>query len=343
MALWPTYVMWGHPEDSIALGCGCFALCALIDKRYKATGWWFAAGICFQPVVGLMLPVALGVAGARKAIPMLIRSGLVPGFLIAVPLLSNFRTTFRSVVEQPTYPPLGASHDTPLVHLATPLAPPLSKSVIAHHGQHQLPSDMKGSGSTRALFHHYPGLKVLLQGPKIIFHAGAAHLPAIVSGGVPRLGAIALASLLAWLASRHRERPSFVLWASAVALAARPIFEAVDFAYYLGIGTALLVVTFFCASTSSGNQSRSRENALSLFVSAVAIGTIVLGYFHLGSWLWWSLVVLAIAISSALAGWKCIHPVSGHSQDSNDAMAPEPIYKHSVTASDLAGVIPLRP
>jgi len=338
LALWPTYVMWGHPEDTIALGCGCLALCALIDKRYPATGWWFAAGICFQPLVGLMLPVALGVAGARRAIPMLIRSGLVPGFLIAVPLLSNFQTTFRSVVEQPTYPPLGTSHDTPLVHLATPLAPPVSKTLIAHHGQTKLPSGMKGSGSTRTLFHHYPGLKVLLQGSKITFHAGAAHLPAIVSGGTPRIGAIALAFILAWWASKHREQPGFVLWASAVALAARPIFEAVDFAYYLGVGTAMLVVTFFCARTSPSSRSRTRENASSLLVCAVAIGTIVLGYFHLGSWIWWLGVVLAIGTLSALAGWKWLHPVAQHSQVSDDAMASEATNRHPSTAAELAGV-----
>lgn len=283
VVLWQVPVIWGHPEDAIALGCAAYGLVAATDERFVAAAWWFGAGLAFQPLVGLMYPVVLGAAGWRRWASMIPRTILVPGFLVAVPLAANFSQAFRSLVTQPTYPTNPNAHDTPLLALATRLTGPAHKAASALGSTITYPKKI----SARAL-EHFPGLAQLNPNAPGKLHAGASHLPAVVSGGTPRLGAVLVALVLMWWVARYRHEPAMVAWAAAAALAARPVFEAVEFPYYLAPGLAALLAV-------SAATSRWRLGA----GVAVGLGATLLAYHHLGSWPWW----LAITVATVALGY----------------------------------------
>lgn len=285
VVLWQVPVIWGHPEDAIALGCAAYGLVAATDERFVAAAWWFGAGLAFQPLVGLMYPVVLGAAGWRRWASMIPRTILVPGFLVAVPLAANFSQAFRSLVTQPTYPTNPNAHDTPLLALATRLTGPARKAASALGSTITYPKKI----SARAL-EHFPGLAQLNPNAPGKLHAGASHLPAVVSGGTPRLGAVLVALVLMWWVARYRHEPAMVAWAAAAALAARPVFEAVEFPYYLAPGMAALVVV--------GSTRRRTPMAVSL---AVALGAVLLGYYHLGEWPWWLVMLTATLLLAFFA------------------------------------------
>ena len=54
-----TDVLWGHPEDAIAVGLTSYAIVALIDGRREPAGWILGAAIALQPSVLLVLPLAV--------------------------------------------------------------------------------------------------------------------------------------------------------------------------------------------------------------------------------------------------------------------------------------------
>jgi hypothetical protein len=122
VGLWNTVVLWGHPEDAIAVGLACYALVAVLDHRPVAAGWLLGAAVAFQPFVILLVPIAAAAMGWGRSIPLFCRSVLPSAALLVVPTLSNFRATVRAVVDQPNFPNL--DHRTPW----TDLAPTLSGS-----------------------------------------------------------------------------------------------------------------------------------------------------------------------------------------------------------------------
>jgi len=283
VVLWQVPVIWGHPEDAVALGCAAYGLVAMLDDRSVAAAWWFGAGIAFQPLVGLVFPVVLAVAGWRKWVPMVWRAAIFPASLVAVPLIADWRSASRQLISQPTYPTNPNAHDTPLLALALRMKPLSPTNHSVPPGKPQFPSHI----SHRALT-HFPGLPALSSRFFDHLHAGAKHLPSVVSGGTPRIGAILAALILAWWAARHRHEPTLVVWAGALSLASRPIFEAVAFPYYLAPGLAMLLVA----------SSRGRW-ATALGACGVALGATVLAYYHLGSVGWW-LAVTCLTLALAL-------------------------------------------
>ncbi len=117
--LWNITVLYGHPEDAVAIALAVYALIAALDGRFSRAGWLFGAAVAFQPLVLLMVPVLLAMAGLRKGIGLGIRSVLPSAVLLSVPLIANFSATFRELVEQPTFPNL--NHATPWTALASRL------------------------------------------------------------------------------------------------------------------------------------------------------------------------------------------------------------------------------
>ena len=318
VVLWQVPVIWGHPEDAIALGCAAYGLVAALDERWVATAWWFGAGLAFQPLVGLAYPVVLGVAGWRRWAPMLARTLLVPGFLVAVPLVANFAQASRSLITQPTYPQNPNAHDTPLLALARRLKTTHSATTASARTTTARATTARATTAITRAGGATGAHRTRYYTPGPLFsrlHAGAAHLPAAVSGSTPRIGAVLVALVMMWFAARHRHDPHLVAWAAAVALAARPVFEAVDFPYYLAPGVAALVVV----------AATPRRTASAALV-ALALGTTVLGYYHLGQWPWWlAMTTGTLLIAGIAAPGAATRPSSGRAPAGAGAAGqPEP-------------------
>lgn len=121
--LWNVVVWWGHPEDAVAVGFAVYAVVLAFDGRWTGAGWLFGAAMATQPLVLLMLPILMGLAGRRHVVGLLVRSIGPVVALVATPLISQFHATAHALLDQPNYP--GVDHATPW----TTLAP-----VISGHG-----------------------------------------------------------------------------------------------------------------------------------------------------------------------------------------------------------------
>jgi hypothetical protein len=116
VALWPLLVLWGHPEDALALALAVYAMVFALDGRWSGAGWLFGAAVATQPLVVLMLPVLLAMSGKRRAPALLLRSSLPGALLLAVPLAAQFHTTAHVLLAQPNFPRI--DHATPWTALA---------------------------------------------------------------------------------------------------------------------------------------------------------------------------------------------------------------------------------
>jgi hypothetical protein len=118
--LWNVTVLYGHPEDAVAIALAIYALISAFDGRFVKAGWVFGVAVAFQPLVLLMAPVLIAMTGLRRGIGLGIRSVLPSAILLSVPLIANFSSTFRELVDQPTFPNI--NHATPWTALATRLS-----------------------------------------------------------------------------------------------------------------------------------------------------------------------------------------------------------------------------
>jgi hypothetical protein len=119
VGLWNTVVLWGHPEDAIAVGLTCYALVAVIDRRPTSAGWFFGAAIVMQPLVLLVVPLAVAYLGWRSSWSMIWRCIPISAALVIAPLTAAFSATERALVEQPNFPNL--DHRTPWTRFAPTL------------------------------------------------------------------------------------------------------------------------------------------------------------------------------------------------------------------------------
>ena len=127
--LWNMTVIWGHPEDAIAVALAVYAVVFILDGRFVGAGWLFGAAVAMQPLVLLMLPVLLAMAGRQRILGLVIRSALPSVVLTAPPLIANFHATYRALVDQPYL--LILDHQTPWTALAPRLGGHGSTLVVA--------------------------------------------------------------------------------------------------------------------------------------------------------------------------------------------------------------------
>jgi hypothetical protein len=99
---WPVAVVWGHPDDLIAVGLAVYAYVSVTDGKWTAAGWTFGAAVAFQPLVLLILPLLLAKADRSTLVGMVVRSAAPSVLLLAVPLAYDFHDTYR-IVQQPWY------------------------------------------------------------------------------------------------------------------------------------------------------------------------------------------------------------------------------------------------
>jgi hypothetical protein len=117
--LWNVTVLWGHPEDAVAVALGVYALIFAMDERFTGAGWLFGAALAFQPLVLVMFPVLIVLGGKDRALGLIVR-GVVPAAVVTVaPLLANFHDTVHVLVTQPTFPYNFENHQTPWTFLAS--------------------------------------------------------------------------------------------------------------------------------------------------------------------------------------------------------------------------------
>jgi hypothetical protein len=118
--LWNVTVLWGHPEDALAVALAIYAVIFVLDERWSGAGWLFGAAFAVQPLVIVVLPVLLFTKGRRGMIGLVVRS-VAPAIVIALPsFVSDFHATFQALVKQPALPAL--NHRTPWTGLAPKLA-----------------------------------------------------------------------------------------------------------------------------------------------------------------------------------------------------------------------------
>ncbi len=115
-------VLWGHPEDAVAVGLVIYGLIAALDGRFTRAGWLLGAAVAFQPLVVVALPILIVIGGRSQALGLMIR-GAVPAVVLTIaPLASNAHATLRALADQPfTYPQIFTNHATPWTFLAPKL------------------------------------------------------------------------------------------------------------------------------------------------------------------------------------------------------------------------------
>ena len=118
VVLWPVVVMWGHPEDALALGLAVYAVSLALDERFVGAGWLLGAAIACQPFALVLFPILLFLGGTKQLLGLLVR-GLAPAaVLVAGPVIADFHNATVSLVKQPTFPLYANNHVTPWTFLA---------------------------------------------------------------------------------------------------------------------------------------------------------------------------------------------------------------------------------
>ncbi len=119
VALWGAVVVWGHPEDAMALGFALYALLFGIDNRWNGAAWLFGVAMAMQPLVIVTLPLLLVMAGRSRTVAFLLRAALPSVAVLLGPAVTNFYVTARALLHQTSFPRLG--HETPWTVLASRL------------------------------------------------------------------------------------------------------------------------------------------------------------------------------------------------------------------------------
>jgi hypothetical protein len=114
--LWNVAVIWGHPEDPVAVGLALYALVFALDGRWTGAGWLFGAALVTQPLVLLMFPVLLALGGRRQIVGLAARGAVPVVALVLTPLISQFHATTHALLDQPNFPHI--DHATPWTALA---------------------------------------------------------------------------------------------------------------------------------------------------------------------------------------------------------------------------------
>lgn len=216
--IWPVVVLWGHPEDLVALGLALYALLSVYKNRFVSAGLLIGAALAFQPLVVLMAPVVLAVVPKRRWAAFCALAVTPAALLLVAPLAHAWTTTIRVLVNQPTFPAI--DHPTPWITIAHVL-----QSSRTVHG-----------GGLR-------GATAVTLGPV------SGHSGPVVAGGSSRLIALGISLAVAVVVAVRRPSEQMVWWFVGLALALRCVFEVVMTPYY--VVPALAVALVLAGATSN--------------------------------------------------------------------------------------------
>jgi hypothetical protein len=257
---WPVTAIWGHAEDVLAMTFAVYALIAILDGRWSRAGWLLGFGIVMQPLVGLLLPLAISASPTGQRLMVAVRSAALSVVLVGVAFIGNPGDTFTALIKQPT--PFGPNHPTPWAALSPRLSSP-----TLHSGSPVSPVTLVHVGG-RLRLSIIPG-----------------HLPTsvVVSGGAGRIIDVLFAVLVGVFVWRRPQDPSRLMWLATVVLASRCFFEPVMTPYYLGPPLILALVMV------------ARTDWRRFCAALIVIGEIsFFSYRHLSPWRWWLPVVAGL-------------------------------------------------
>jgi hypothetical protein len=116
-------IVWGHPEDAVAVGFVLLAAGALADRRWTGAAWLLGVGIAVQPLAILAVP-ALAAYALRVSVA---RDHTTAGFfarvffpylvLLAPAIVFDRSDAVTWLTKQPNYPAF--NHVTPLTRFST--------------------------------------------------------------------------------------------------------------------------------------------------------------------------------------------------------------------------------
>src|SRR5262249_4105409 len=116
VTLWNVSVLWGHPEDAVAVGLLLYGVLALSERP----AWLTGAAAAGQPLGLLALPVMLMLVEPRRLAGYLARAAAPSAVLLAAAAAANWSATTHAVTSQPNWPTV--DHPTPWNSLAPHLS-----------------------------------------------------------------------------------------------------------------------------------------------------------------------------------------------------------------------------
>jgi hypothetical protein len=260
--IFPVVVFWGHPEDTLALALGLYALLKAYDRKWLHSAAIFALAVVFQPLILLIVPIALAYVPFKKW-PAFAAVGAIPTVVLLIPpLIQESKPTIYAIIKQPNFPTI--DHATPWLGLAP---------VLTH--SHWI---------TSLTLHYSKSAHKFVWGPARVF-AGET-----VAAGPGRTIALVLACLVGVWVARRKPPLAEVIWWTAFALALRCVFESVMDPYYVVPSLVLVVVVAFTVG-------RVRF-LLTLVAAAICTKT---SYWHTGEWRYYLFVSVSLLAALAFS------------------------------------------
>ncbi|MCU1362476.1 MAG: hypothetical protein JWM55_304 [Acidimicrobiaceae bacterium] len=260
--IFPVVEIWGHPEDTLALTLGLYAFLAAYDGRWLHSAAYFALAVAFQPLILLIVPIALAYVPTRKWPTFATVTAIPTAILLLPPLFQEWGPTTYAIFKQPNFPTI--DHATPWASLA----PVLTR--------------------TRWVFAwkiHYS-----VEKHKFIYGPVRTLAGETISAGPGRTIAIILACLVGLWVARRKPPLVELLWWAAFALALRCVFESVMDPYYF-VPTLVLALVVALA----GGKTRF---ILTLAAAVVCTKT---SYWHTGEWRYYLFVTVSLLATLAFS------------------------------------------
>lgn len=284
LLLWQVIAWYGHPEDALALGFAIWAVLASKSEKYEKSGWLMGVGLCFQPLVIVIVPILWSQFPDTKRKMFILRSALFPAVLVGTFLASNPHGTWLALHEQLSSPQV--NHATPWAYIA-------SKS--GRQVAYKPATRVVVNGSARSSLEYFRAVRA----PRSI-QQGFSNLLIVFTAGCIGLW-------LSW--KKVALRLAMLVWIAALALSIRTVFEPVMISYYFWPYSALALVVL------AGTR---RRWAFSGF--ALMIVQIFLGFVRVNPWIWWTpqLLLSAAVLTIAWRGAKerdLGDPEAGREQD----------------------------
>jgi len=114
--LFQVVVIWGHPEDLLALGLALYAFIAVAKERSTAAGWLWGAAVAVQPLVLLLFPLQFLRVPRADRLRVCLLAALPSLILVGTPLLSQWKQTSKILFHQANFPTV--DHATPWIALS---------------------------------------------------------------------------------------------------------------------------------------------------------------------------------------------------------------------------------
>ena len=266
--IWPSVALWGHPEDPLSLALGIYAMLAVVDKYWSRAGILFGLAIAVQPLIMLVVPIALALTPLRRWFLTGLEI-LVPSVLLLLPpLIQEWGPTTRLLLNQPNY--LQFNHPTPWASLAPVYEKP-HLQVVRGLKQVRLPNG------------HFRNIEVVT----------TAHAQAVLAAGPGRIVAVLAACLIGVFVKVRTPTMTRIIWLAALALSLRCVVEPVMVPYYLLPGLALALV--------AASDSRGTRFTLTVVASAACTAT---SYLRLSPWGYYLVMICPLI---AVLGWSWPH------------------------------------